>query len=98
MEKIPIATVWKLQNYFVAKNLREIKVGESRVSKSAILTNWKALSFDFYEFVHYMTAKFNKLSKFRASKMTKTADLELLDSLLAEKSWVIEKSWISRLW
>ena len=33
-------TVWKLQNFSVTQILREIKIGESKVSKSAILTHW----------------------------------------------------------
>ena len=32
-------TVWKLQNFSVTQILREIKVGQSRVSISAILTH-----------------------------------------------------------
>ena len=35
--KIEILQCWKLQNYHVTQILREIKVGKSRVSKSAIL-------------------------------------------------------------
>ena len=51
--------------------LREIKFGEFRVSKSAILTHWEALNFDFHEFLHFMKAEITKLTKFRASKIMK---------------------------
>ena len=37
--------------------LIEIKVGESRVSKSAYLTNLEALNLDFYEFLHFLSAE-----------------------------------------
>ena len=39
------STVWKLQNFFVIQILREIKFGESRSSKTAILANFGALNF-----------------------------------------------------
>ena len=53
-------TVWKLHNFSITQILREIKIGKSRVLKSAILTHWKALNFDF-----------TKSAKFRARKMAK---------------------------
>ena len=46
-------TMRKLQNFSVTQILREIKVGKSRVSKSAILTHLEALNFDLYEFLHF---------------------------------------------
>ena len=42
-------TMRKLQNFSVTQILREIKVGESRGSKSA---NLEALNIDFNEFLH----------------------------------------------
>ena len=44
--------MWKLLKVSVTQILREIKVGESKVSKSAKSTHLEALNFDFYEFLH----------------------------------------------
>ena len=44
-------TVWKFKDLSITQILREIKVGEFRVSKCAILTHWEALHFAFYEFL-----------------------------------------------
>ena len=44
------------------KILREIKVGESRVSNSAILTHVDTKNFDFYEYLHYLPNQQNPLS------------------------------------
>ena len=46
--------MWKLHNFSVTHILREIKIGESRVSKSVILTNSEALNFEFYVFLHFL--------------------------------------------
>ena len=43
--------------------LREIKFGKSRVSRSAILTHWEALNFDFHEFLHLLNPNFNQMDK-----------------------------------
>ena len=40
-------TVWKFHNFFITQILREIKIGESRVSNSAISAYFEALKFDF---------------------------------------------------
>ena len=71
-----------LQKWFLNKNekklkistiyIREIKVGESRDSKYAILTHLKALNFYFYVlFFSFRRLKCTKSAKFRAPKMTK---------------------------
>ena len=52
-ESIISMTVWKLPNFSVIQILREIIVGESRVSKSTILTNLEGLNFELYEFFHF---------------------------------------------
>ena len=44
--------MWKLQKSSGIQFLREIKVGESRVSKYAISTHLEDLSFDFHELLH----------------------------------------------
>ena len=46
--------MWKLQNFSVSQILREIKVGESLVSKFAIVSLSEALNFDIYEFLHFL--------------------------------------------
>ena len=65
-------TVWKLQKFSVTQILREIKVGKSIVSKSAILTHLEVLNFDISEFCTFCRLKFTKSTKFGAFKMTKT--------------------------
>ena len=72
-------TMWKYQNFSVTQILREIKVGKSGVSKSAILTRCQALNFDIYEFFQSYNAGIAKLTKFRAHEMAKKAFLEFLD-------------------
>ena len=44
----------KIQDFSVTQILREIKIGEFRVSKSAIFTNSDTLNFAFYEFLHFL--------------------------------------------
>jgi len=46
-----------LQNFSVTQILREIKVGESRESKTAFLRCLEALNFDLCEFLHFLKAK-----------------------------------------
>ena len=53
--------------------LREINLWDSGSAKSAILTYLEALNFGFYEFLHFLSMQFTKLTQFRALKMAKTA-------------------------
>ena len=53
------------RNFSVTQILREIKVGKFRISKSAILTNWEALNFDFCNFLHFLKADSYKINKFQ---------------------------------
>ena len=46
--------------------LREIKVGESRVSKSAILTHLESLNFDSYEILHFLKAEIDQINKIQS--------------------------------
>ena len=62
-------TVWKFNDFSIAQILREIKFGDSRSAKSAILTHLEALNLNFYDFF-----------PFRAPKIAKVAFIELLDS------------------
>ena len=41
------------QSFSVTQILREIKVGESEVSKLSFYIYLEALNFDFYEFLHF---------------------------------------------
>ena len=40
----------------ITQILREIKFGDSRSAKSAILTHLEALNWDFYDFLHFLKA------------------------------------------
>ena len=42
--------MWKFKNFSATQILREIKVAESRVSNSAILTDLEALKFEIQDF------------------------------------------------
>ena len=42
-----ICTVWKFQDFSITQILREIKYGDSKNAKSAILAHLEALNFDF---------------------------------------------------
>ena len=55
-------TVWKFQDFSGKQILREIKISEFRVLKFAILTNWEALNFDFYEFLHCLKAEISQIN------------------------------------
>ena len=88
----------KLQNFSVTLILREIKVGESRASKIAILTNWEALNFTFCDFLHFLNIEVYQINKIQSPKIIQIAVIELLDSpkLISRKIWVTEKSWNSQ--
>ena len=65
------------------------KIGELRDSKSAILTNWEALKFEFW------WLKFTNSTNLTVPKMAQLAILELLDSpkLISRKILMTEWSW-----
>ena len=48
--------MWKFHDLSITQILCEIKVGESKASKIAILTHLEALNFAFYEFLHFVKA------------------------------------------
>ena len=52
-------TVWKFQDFSVTQILREIKVGESRSSKTAFFATFKALNF-----VNLMNFSLQKVQKY----------------------------------
>ena len=43
-------TVWKSHDFYITQILREFNFGNSRSAKSAILTHWEALNFNFLRF------------------------------------------------
>ena len=45
--------MWKLQNYSVTQILREIKVGEYKVSELTLLAHLETLNFDYPFFAHF---------------------------------------------
>ena len=48
-------TVWKFCNFSIIQILREIDFGGSRSAKSALLTHFEALNFDFfYKLLHFL--------------------------------------------
>ena len=48
--------MWRFQNFPVTDILREIKIGEARVSDSAILKHLDARNFDLNELLHRFEA------------------------------------------
>ena len=46
--------------------LREIKFGDSRSEKSAILPHLEPLNFDFYEFLHFLKAEIHQINKIQS--------------------------------
>ena len=72
--------MWKLSNFSVSQILREIKVGESRNSKTAVFAIFKALNLVDFANLSLQKYKMHKISKFRASKCVRMADLTLLES------------------
>ena len=72
--------MWKLWNFSITQILREIKVGNFRVSKSVILTHLEALHFDFCEFAHFLKNVFDQINKIQRPQMAKNVVLEVLHS------------------
>ena len=56
-------TMWKFQDFSVTQILREIKFGDSRCAKSAILTHLQALNFDFHDFLHFLKNEIYKINR-----------------------------------
>ena len=66
-------TVWKFKNFSITQILREINFGEFKSAKSAVFAILEALNFCFYYFLRFLN---DKITKFKAPKMSKTAILE----------------------
>ena len=96
--------MWKFQDFSVILISCEIKVGESRNSKTAVFAISKALNFVDFANLSLQKYKMHKISKFRASKRVIMSDLTLLESekLISRKIWVIEELWnfhtVSCIW
>ena len=60
--------------------LREIKFGKSRVSKSAILTHFEALSlnFNFYTFLYFLKAEIDQINKIQSPENGKNDSFKTL--------------------
>ena len=69
-----------MSNFSIIQFLREIDFGNSRSGKSAILTHFEALNFEFYVFLHFLKAVIDQINQMQSLKMAKTSVLELLDS------------------
>ena len=84
-------------NFTIFLSLRfYVKSGDARSTKSAILTRFGPLDFNFYVFFCPLwSVKLTKKSKLKVSKIEKRTFLELLHSskLISRKIWMTEKSW-----
>ena len=70
--------MWKFHDFSITQILCEINFVDS-----AFLTHLRrleALNFHFYEFLHFLKAKMNKLAKFKVPRLANMAVLKLLDS------------------
>ena len=85
-------TVWKLKTFSVTQILREIKVGESRVS------HFKALNFDFYQFCTFWSEKFTKITKLSPKNCKNCSFRTSSFSQIDVKSEWQKYSEISTLW
>ena len=71
--------MWKLQDFSVTQILREINLGESRSSKTAVFAIfWGSEFCSLGGFQPTKIAKIHEKSNFRASKCVEMADFALL--------------------
>ena len=56
-------TVWKFHDFYITQILREINSVDFRSAISGLLALLEALNFDFYEFLHFLKAKFYQINK-----------------------------------
>ena len=57
LTELQFVAVWKFHDFAITKILREIDVWDSKSAKSAILTHFEPLKFDFYKFLHFFKAE-----------------------------------------
>ena len=70
----------EITDFFCHLEIREIKVGKSKVSKCATLTPLEALGFQFvwiYEFLNIWRLNCTKLSKYKAPKISKKGSFRI---------------------
>ena len=67
-------TVWKFYGFSITQILREINVGNSKSTKSAILTHLEVQNFDFHEFLHFLKAEIYQLSQIKSPKIGKNGN------------------------
>ena len=60
--------MWKFHDFSITHFLREIKFGDSRSTKSAILTSLEALNYDFYASFHFLKAENYQMNKIQIPK------------------------------
>ena len=63
-----IVRMWKLQNFSVSQNLREIKGGEFGVAKYRKHLEPEPLDFNFYEYLHFWRLQFPQRKKNQRTK------------------------------
>ena len=68
--------MWKFKNFTATQILREIKFGNFRGSKTAILAILKALNFEFWDIPHLEMLRIPKIWNFQVAKKVKMADFE----------------------
>ena len=67
------STVWKFHDFSITQILREINFGDFTSAKSATLAHLGALNFDFYEFLHFLTAEIYQINKIHSPMNGKNA-------------------------
>ena len=68
--------MWKFQDGSLILILREIKIGEFRGLKSAILTNREAFNFEFYAFLQFFEAKSYQINQIWSLQNSKTGSFK----------------------
>ena len=69
----------EIAEFFVTQILREIKEGESRVSKSAILSHLGTLKFDIHEFWQFFKAVYYQINENAKNGSFKTCRFSKFD-------------------
>ena len=82
--------MWKFQDFSAIQILCEIKFRHFKPPKTAILTNFAALSFEFLGTFYIFKYEIFPKSKFKASKTDKTADFDLLKSVKIDFTYELQ--------
>ena len=70
----------KFQDFSAIQILCEIKFDHFEGPKTAILTIWALMNFEFFDIFDIFVCEITQKSKFKASKIVKTAVFDLLKS------------------